>query len=891
MIFPRSLSGLLAVLLLAVSSSAAETPASAGPTLFLVGDSTMADKPDHGLPERGWGEAFRELVRWPLRIDNRAINGRSTKSFRAQGHWQRVLDALQPGDWVVIQFGHNDSKESDPERFAAAGTDYRDNLIRFVHEVREKSATPVLATPVARRRWTAAGEWFDAHGAYPEVVRAVAAAEKVPLLDLEARTRAYFASLGVEDSKSLFLHFEPGEHPRLPEGKHDDTHFSEKGARAVAAIVAHEMAWIDLPLVRYLDPAATVVPPRGARIKWRDALDQPAAWYASAEARDLADTLLLYQFPNGAWPKNREMSLPPAAEAEARTKPVAADEQMPTIDNGATHTQLVFLGRVIAATNGSDAHRAAVLRGLDYLLAAQYPNGGWPQFFPLREGYYSHITFNDDAMASVLEVLHAVAQGRAPFALVDAARRSHAAAAMARGVDCILRCQVVIDGKKTAWCAQHDEHTFAPVAARKFEPATLSGMESVGLVRFLLQVEPTAEVVAAVEAAATWFEAVKITGLRYGRVPAPDLPKGFDNVVTPDPAAPPLWARFYELGTNRPVFTGRDAVIHYTLAEIEAERRTGYAWYVTTPAKLLEKELPAWRKKLGAFTLTNVERALRPLYPKIQRLPDELPAGVTAHENLTYAPALQLDIYRPAGDGPFPAVLIVHAGGWDSGSRQMERPFAQKLAGRGYVTVPVSYRLGAPGRFPAALHDLKAAVRWLRAHAAEHGIDPNRIAIAGMSAGGQLAALVGATNGLAGFEGEIGDRAAASTVQAVVDIDGLVDFTAPELVAQQEKKASAPVRFLGGQLSEVPATWRAASPLTHVGPHSAPTLFINSTAETPILPGRAAMQKKLRAAGITCELITIPDTPHPFWLFEPWATPTIEEMDAFLRRTLTGIKD
>ena len=182
----RKITGILALLLLGLPVFAA--PA-AGPTLYLVGDSTMADKPDLGLPERGWGQLFRELVRPPLQLDNRAINGRSTKSFRDQGHWQRVLDALQPGDWVVIQFGHNDAKRTDPARFADADTDYRANLIRFVHEVREKSAQPVLATPVARRGWTESGEWTDTHGAYPGIVREVAAAEGVPLLDLEARAR------------------------------------------------------------------------------------------------------------------------------------------------------------------------------------------------------------------------------------------------------------------------------------------------------------------------------------------------------------------------------------------------------------------------------------------------------------------------------------------------------------------------------------------------------------------------------------------------------------------------------------------------------------------------------------------------------------------------------
>lgn len=637
-------------------------------------------------------------------------------------------------------------------------------------------------------------------------------------------------------------------------------------------------------MIRCLLLLAALLPSVAAgAVQWIDVLKQPDAWHATAEARAIADNVLLYQDATGGWPKNRNMALAPAAEAAARKNGVPADETMPTIDNGATHTQLRFLARIITAGAGTPADRAAFDRGVAYLLAAQYPNGGWPQFYPLRPGYYSHITFNDDAMVGVLEVLQGIAQGRAPFDFTTPAQREQAAAAVARGVDCILRCQVVVDGKKTAWCAQHDERTFAPVAARTFEPTTLSGLESIGLVRFLMAMEPTAEVVAAVEGAVAWFEAVKLTGLRYEQVPDTTLPKGFDTRVVPDPAASPLWARFYEIGTNRPVFTGRDAIIHYRLDEIEAERRGGYAWYVTAPEKLLTKDYPAWRRSLEAFTVANAERKLRSQYPQIRRPDATLPAGVAARENLVYAPGRALDLYLPAGPGSHPVVLIVHAGGWDSGSRVMERPFARQLAVRGIAAAPVSYRLGKAGRFPAALHDLKAAVRWLRAHAGEHGLDPARIGVVGMSAGGQLAALLGATNNLPAFEGVEGEVKTSSAVQAVVDIDGLADFTAPELVAQQDAKPSAPVRFLGGKFRERAEVWRAASALTHVGPHSAPTLFINSTVTDPILPGREAMRDRLRAAGVGSEIVVFPDTPHPFWLFYPWFEPTVDATASFLR--------
>ena len=230
----------------------------AGPVLHFAGDSTMADKADLGIPERGWGQLFRELVRPPLRFVNHAVNGRSTKSFRDLGHWPRLLAALAPGDWVVIEFGHNDAKKSDPGRFADAATDYRDNLRRFVAEVRAHGAHPVLATPVVRRHWAATGVLEQSHGGYLDAVRAVAADEQVPLLEMEGVTRELVTRLGPDGSRPLYMNFAAGENPQVPEGKTDNTHFTATGARQVAALAAQEMRRLHLPVAEWLaEPAPT----------------------------------------------------------------------------------------------------------------------------------------------------------------------------------------------------------------------------------------------------------------------------------------------------------------------------------------------------------------------------------------------------------------------------------------------------------------------------------------------------------------------------------------------------------------------------------------------------------------------------------------------------------
>lgn len=370
-----------------------------------------------------------------------------------------------------------------------------------------------------------------------------------------------------------------------------------KPLTAGAAIGYRRSAWQGLLSVAGLLALVAMAGEPVATIRWPAVLRQPAAWYAGPEAARIADNVVAWQRASGGWPKNQDMAalLPP----EERRRIVGAREQPDsTIDNGATTTQLRFLARVHTAAPHPEV-RAALLRGVDYLLDMQYPNGGWPQYWPRPKGYAAHITFNDGAMVNVLNLLSDLAPGRGDFGFADPARRERAGQAVTRGIECILRCQVMVGDRRTVWCAQHHEETLAPAAARSYEHPTLSGAESVGVTRFLLRQEaPGPEVVAAVEAAAAWFTAAQIRGVRVVEQPDPALPKGYDKVVVADAAAPPLWARFYDLRSGQPVFSGRDGVIRTRLADIEYERRVGYAWYTDAPAGLLAKDLPAWRARV-----------------------------------------------------------------------------------------------------------------------------------------------------------------------------------------------------------------------------------------------------------------------------------------------------
>jgi PelA/Pel-15E family pectate lyase len=338
------------------------------------------------------------------------------------------------------------------------------------------------------------------------------------------------------------------------------------------------------------------------RIRWWQSLWQAHEWYSGKESIRIADNLLLYQFPSGGWPKNIDMAEELNDAQKVQLKAINHLDSS-TIDNSATYTQLRYLAKVYSATK-LDRFKSSFLRGFDYLLQSQYANGGWPQFYPLREGYYSHITFNDDAIVGVMSLLKDVFTGKPDFTFVDSQRRGRSQTAVGKGIGCILKCQIRVNSVLTAWCAQHDEHDFSPAKARTYELPSLSGAECVGIIEFLIGIEnPSEEIKTSVQAAVSWFSKVKISGIRIAVVDDTLGPMGKNRVVVQDRSAPPMWARFYEIGTNKPFFCSRDGIMRDSLSQISYERRNHYNWLGYWPQNLLSKDYPAW---IAKYSLTNV---------------------------------------------------------------------------------------------------------------------------------------------------------------------------------------------------------------------------------------------------------------------------------------------
>ena len=294
------------------------------------------------------------------------------------------------------------------------------------------------------------------------------------------------------------------------------------------------------------------------------------------------------------------------------------------------------------------------------------------------------------------------------------------------------------------------------------------------------------------------------------------------------------------------------------------------------------------------FTLWSAHQKIKNTYPVAIPVRGNLPDGIEQYRDIVYTTLhdttygkrdLHLDLFRPEGKKKLPALIMIHGGGWTSGNKKMEIPMARQIATYGYVTIPIEYQLSPEAKYPAAVHNIKAAIRWTRANASRYHIDINNIAVSGTSAGGHLAALVGLTNGDPKFEGQQGNTRESSSVQAILVIDGLISFLAPLSLNKEREPESVDIQWLGGSYSEKPEAWKEASPIFHANPDAPPMLFINSGIPR-FHAGQDELIGMLKRWNIYYEVHTIPVKVHPFWLFHPWFKPTVEYMTNFLEITL-----
>ena len=333
--------------------------------------------------------------------------------------------------------------------------------------------------------------------------------------------------------------------------------------------------------------------------RWKDvATKMPVDWYGSDEAKLVAENVLLSQKEIGGWEKNKAWHHPFSA-SEKKYYLNDKEEIGATFDNSATITELRFLAKVYSQLK-DERYKQSFEKGMNYIFISQYKNGGWPQYYPLRSGYYCRITYNDDAMVNILKFLDEIISDNEEFTALQISKENKLKAqeAFKKGLDCIVKTQIIVDNKPTVWCAQHDEITLAPAKARSYELPSFSGSESVGITLLLMSIEnPSEDIIAAVNGAVQWFESNKIEGIKLERETDKNGKK--NRIVVEDASASPLWGRFHDLETNKPYFCSRDGIKKNSLAEISHERRNGYSWYTSSPERVL-KEYPEWEKSLNA---------------------------------------------------------------------------------------------------------------------------------------------------------------------------------------------------------------------------------------------------------------------------------------------------
>jgi PelA/Pel-15E family pectate lyase len=347
---------------------------------------------------------------------------------------------------------------------------------------------------------------------------------------------------------------------------------------------------------------ATIPPlPRGQANARSIPLDRDPAWYATAEARHIGDVVVSFQTPGGGWSKNLDMAttarLPGQCYAtDNLSQHLGPDDfdtprdpnwnYVGTLDNDATNTQIHFLALISTGNPGAegDVYRASYIRGIRYLLAAQFPNGGWPQVWPLEGGYHDAITFNDNAVTETAAVLTA-ASSAGDYAFVPAELRRQASAAAAHALECILAAQIVVDGQRTLWAQQHDALTLAPVSGRNYEPAAIATGESSDVLLYLMSLpKPSNAVVDAVRDGVAFLKSSAIHGQEWSGGRGTEGGRH----LAPKAGAGPIWPRTLSLTTEKPIFGDRDKTIHDDVNEISLERRNGYSWYSAGPQRAID---------------------------------------------------------------------------------------------------------------------------------------------------------------------------------------------------------------------------------------------------------------------------------------------------------------
>ena len=325
--------------------------------------------------------------------------------------------------------------------------------------------------------------------------------------------------------------------------------------------------------------------------------------YKETEFTQIADNMLIYQRDNGGWPKNYDMqAILTTEQVDSLVK--TKNKLHTTFDNSTTYTHIDYLAQVYNIAKVAK-YKDACLKGINFVLSAQYPNGGWPQYFPLEDNYSRRITFNDGALIGVIELLKKIVDNNPEFSFIGDPLRKEVIRAYEKGIECILNTQIFEKGRLTAWCQQHNEIDLKPAWARAYEPPSICNGESAEIVLFLMDLKnPEKRIIESVQGAVKWFSDSKIYNTKVNTVPAPPEKSVWktsttDRVVVFDSLAPPIWTRYYELGTEKPLFSDRNGKFLYSLAEVSRERRSGYSWYTYAPQVILDK-YPDWQKRVNS---------------------------------------------------------------------------------------------------------------------------------------------------------------------------------------------------------------------------------------------------------------------------------------------------